>query len=40
MGAYTNIDDPSAHFQVAKYSSSGSAAAVTNGGNSNFKLMT
>ena len=37
MGAYTNIDDPSAHFQVAKYSSSGSAAAVTNDGNSNLQ---
>ena len=35
--AYTNIDDPSKYFQTTTFSSSGSAAAVTNGGNSNLQ---
>ena len=35
--AYTNIDDPSAHFQTALYTGLGSAKSVTNDGNSNLK---
>ena len=35
--AYTNIDDPSAHFQTATYSNNGSTITVTNDGNSNLK---
>ena len=35
--AYTNIDDPSAHFQVATYSGTGSAQSITNDGNSNLQ---
>ena len=35
--AYTTIDDPSAHFQTALYTGSGSDNAVTNGGNSDLQ---
>ena len=35
--SYTNVDDPSAHFQAEKYTSNGSAASVTNGGNSDLQ---
>ena len=35
--AYTTIDDPSAHFQVATYSGTGSTQSVGNDGNSNLK---
>jgi len=35
--AYTNIDDPSAHFQTATYSGSNSLQAITNDGNSDLK---
>jgi len=35
--AYTNIDDPSAHFQTKIYSGQNSQLAVTNDGNSNLK---
>ena len=35
--AYTNIDDPSAHFQSAIYSGSNSLQAITNDGNSDLK---
>ena len=35
--AYTNIDDPSAHFQTAIYSGSNSDLTVTNDGNSDLK---
>ena len=34
--AYTNIDDPSAYFQTALYSS-GNAATITNDGNQDLK---
>ena len=38
MGAYTNIDDPSAHFQVATYTGTGNADnSITNDGNSNLQ---
>lgn len=37
MGAYTTIDDPSAHFQVTAYSGAGASTTVTNGGNSDLK---
>jgi len=35
--AYTTIDDPSAHFQTALYSSDSSSVTVTNGGNSDLQ---
>ena len=35
--AYTNIDDPSAYFQVATYTGTGSTQSITNDGNSNLK---
>ena len=35
--AYTTIDDPSAHFQVAKYSGTGADNAITNDGNSDLQ---
>ena len=35
--AYTNIDDPSAHFQVAIYTGNATARSITNTGNSNLK---
>jgi len=35
--AYTNIDDPSAHFQTATYTGGGGGSSVTNDGNSNLK---
>jgi len=35
--AYTTIDDPSAHFQVALYSGSSSSVTVTNDGNSDLQ---
>jgi|TARA_R100000479_G_scaffold154358_1_gene90355 hypothetical protein len=35
--AYTNINDPSKHFQVATYSGTGSAQSITNDGNSNLQ---
>ena len=36
--AYTTIDDPSAHFQIALYTGQGgTATAVTNDGNSNLQ---
>ena len=35
--AYTTIDDPSAHFQIALYTGSGSDNAVTNDGNSDLQ---
>jgi len=35
--AYTNIDDPSAHFQAKIYSGQNSVQSVTNDGNSNLK---
>ena len=35
--AYTNIDDPSAHFQTKIYSGQNSVQSVTNDGNSNLK---
>jgi hypothetical protein len=35
--AYTNIDDPSAHFQTATYSNNGSTITVTNDGNSDLQ---
>ena len=37
MGAYTNIDDPSALFQATTYTGAGANTAVTNGGNSDLK---
>ena len=37
MGAYTTIDDPSAHFQATAYSGAGASTTVTNGGNSDLK---
>ena len=35
--AYTSIDDPSAHFQIATYTGTGSTQSVGNDGNSNLK---
>ena len=35
--AYTNIDDPSAHFQTALYTGAGAGQTVTNDGNSNLQ---
>ena len=35
--AYTNIDDPSAHFQTALYTGTGSTQSITNDGNSNLQ---
>jgi len=35
--AYTNIDDPSAHFQTATYTGAGASQTVTNDGNSDLK---
>ena len=35
--AYTNIDDPSAHFQTATYTGGGANTEVTNSGNSDLK---
>ena len=35
--AYTSINDPSAHFQTATYSGTGSAQSITNDGNSNLQ---
>jgi hypothetical protein len=35
--AYTNIDDPSAHFQIALYAGTGSELVITNNGNSNLQ---
>ena len=35
--AYTNIDDPSAHFQVALYTATGSNLSITNDGNSDLQ---
>jgi len=35
--AYTNIDDPSAHFQTALYTGTGSAHSIGNNGNSDLK---
>tara|TARA_B100001093_G_C26807731_1_gene1006198 strand:- start:50 stop:1111 length:1062 start_codon:yes stop_codon:yes gene_type:complete len=35
--AYTNIDDPSAHFQTALYTGDGSAHSIGNDGNSDLK---
>jgi hypothetical protein len=37
MAAYTNIDDPSAHFQTKLYTGTGSSLALTNDGNSDLK---
>jgi len=35
--AYTNIDDPSAHFQIALYAGNNSTQSITNDGNSDLK---
>ena len=35
--AYTNIDDPSAHFQTATYAGNGSTQSITNDGNSDLQ---
>jgi len=35
--AYTNIDDPSAHFQTALYTGNGSTQSITNDGNSDMQ---
>ena len=35
--AYTNIDDPSAHFQAKTYSGSGTTQSITNDGNSDLQ---
>jgi hypothetical protein len=35
--AYTNIDDPSAHFQIALYTGNGSTQNITNDGNSDLQ---
>ena len=35
--AYTNIDDPSAHFQAATYTGNGSTQSITNDGNSDLQ---
>ena len=37
MAAYTNIDDPSAHFQTATYTGNGSTQSITNDGNSDLQ---
>ena len=37
MGAYTTIDDPSAHFQVTTYTGTGASQTVTNEGNSDLQ---
>ena len=37
MGAYTTVDDPSAHFQTALYSGNGGSNAITFDGNSNMQ---
>jgi len=37
MGKYTAIDDPSAYFQTATYTGTGSSLSITNDGNSNLK---
>ena len=35
--AFTTVDDPSKYFQVTTYTSNGSAASVTNAGNSDLQ---
>ena len=35
--AYTNIDDPSAYFQTATYTGTGSSHVITNDGNSDMQ---
>ncbi len=35
--AYSTINDPSAYFQIAKYTGNGSTQSITNSGNSNLK---
>jgi len=35
--AYTTIDDPSAHFQTALYTGTGSSHSITNDGNSDLQ---
>ena len=35
--AYTNIDDPSAHFQIALYTGNGTGQTITNDGNSDLQ---
>ena len=35
--AYTTINDPSAYFQIAKYTGNGSTQSIVNGGNSNLQ---
>ena len=35
--AYTNVDDPSVHFQTTLYTGAGAGQTVTNGGNSDLK---
>ena len=37
MAVYTAIDDPSAFFQIALYSGSGSQQSITNDGNSDLQ---
>ena len=37
MGKYTDIDDPSAHFQALTYTGNGGTLAVTNDGNSDLQ---
>ena len=37
MAVYNTIDDPSKYFQATIYSGTGSAASVTNSGNSNLQ---
>ena len=37
MAAFTDIDDPSAHFQTTLYTGAGANTVVTNGGNSDLK---
>ena len=37
MAAFTDIDDPSAHFQATTYTGGGANTVVTNGGNSDLK---
>lgn len=37
MGKYTAIDDPSAYFQTATYTGTGSSLSITNDGNSDLK---
>ena len=36
MGAFTTIDDSSAHFQTKIYTGTGSSLALTNDGNSDL----